>query len=429
MPCLPNLALAVIRSSELPQNRTELSRRIRSKGLENQIGFRDIYPSFPEFDPRHHRVFPAERVGQIALRHPLLFPQVAQMIAKNTRKFAMGGRFHEINFRRPIFRFQNESKPAVILLAFAVVGSTLLAMETKIRVATWCRKFTFAGFLVASAAPSLLASEPDSQSSPKLSQDPIAAASAPLPDPTPKAVVLPPAVVLDTVEYVLPAEGRSIIVQKTEPPPGYLPPPVNPPPPPPPPGAPSEEFLARARAAAANRPEMRYLRFSATVYPVGPIETARKATLVRWTHERQTYQAWSSIDWNHFRGLGRFDLADGKTTYSCMMGIGDASRWRHRPGAPVPPDFQPGEIGFRVIEGDTANKDALADLETLHDLYRVDGQRLKLASEIREKAIRERQAWIEANPPQPQDIIVRHWKVPEQGGQKAKTSEGTEVEP
>jgi hypothetical protein len=95
----------------------------------------------------------------------------------------------------------------------------------------------------------------------------------------------------------------------------------------------------------------------------------------------------------------------------------------------VPPDFQPGEIGFRVIEGDTANKDALADLETLHDLYRVDGQRLKLASEIREKAIRERQAWIEANPPQPQDIIVRHWKVPEQGGQKAKTSEGTEVEP
>jgi hypothetical protein len=47
----------------------------------------------------------------------------------------------------------------------------------------------------------------------------------------------------------------------------------------------------------------------------------------------------------------------------------------------------------------------------LHNLYRTDGHRLKLAHEIREKAIAERQAWLEANPPQPQDIIVRHWDV------------------
>jgi hypothetical protein len=271
--------------------------------------------------------------------------------------------------------------------------------------------FSFCAALQFPASISAEESTGSEPAAPRLLRDPVAVASAPLPDPTPKPLVLPPAVVLDTVEYILPAEGRSIIVQKTEPPPGYVPPPVNPPQPSPPPSAPSEEFLAKARAAAANRPQMRYLRFSATVYPTGATEEGRKATLVRWTHERQSYQAWSSIDWNHFRGLGRFASADGKTIYSCLMGIGDATRWRQRPSSPVPPDFQPGEIAFRLIEGDANNQAALADLETLHNLYRTDGHRLKLAHEIRENAIAERQAWLEAHPPQPQDIIVRHWDV------------------
>ena len=219
--------------------------------------------------------------------------------------------------------------------------------------------------------------------------------------------MLPPAVVLDTVEYVLPAEGRSIIVQKIEPPPGYVPPSVNPPSSSPP-ALPSEELLARIRAANANRPAIRWLRFSATVYPQ-PDGTA--STLVRWTHERKTYRAWSSIDWNHFRGLGRFESFDGKTQYWSMMGIGDAPRWRVKPDSMIPPAFPPGGVTYHVIEGDTANQAALADLETLHNLYRTDGHRLKLAHEIREKAIRERQAWLEAHPPQPEDTIVRHWDV------------------
>jgi hypothetical protein len=148
---------------------------------------------------------------------------------------------------------------------------------------------------------------------PRLLRDPVeaasAAASTPLPDPTPKPIVRPPAQVLDCVEYILPAEGRSIFVQKIAPPPGYVPPPVNPPPSPPP-AEPSEELLARIRAANANRPAIRWLRFSATVYPQ---LDGTSTTLVRWTHERMTYLAWSSIDWNHFRGLGRFESFDGKT--------------------------------------------------------------------------------------------------------------------
>ena len=297
---------------------------------------------------------------------------------------------------------------------FPSLGRTFLAIAL----------FGLGQFPASISAEESTGSEP---TAPRLLHDPVAIASAPLPDPTPKPVVLPPAVVLDTVEYVLPAEGRSIIVQKTEPPPGYIPPPISPPLPAPP-AAPSEEFLAKARAAAANRPQMRFLRFSATVYSVGPEDAARKATLVRWTHDRKSYQAWSSVDWNHFRALGQFASADGKTIYSCLMGIGDATRWRQRPGSPVPPEFQPGEIAFRVIEGDAANKPALADLEILHNLYRTDGHRLKLAHEIREKAIAERQAWLEANPPQPQDIIVRHWDVTPPAPESNPTT-GTEERP
>ena len=162
---------------------------------------------------------------------------------------------------------------------FPSLGRTFLAIAL----------FGLGQFPASISAEESTGSEP---AAPRLLHDPVAIASAPLPDPTPKPVVLPPAVVLDTVEYILPAEGRSIIVQKTEPPPGYVPPPVTPPPAPLP-AVPSEEFLAKARAAAANRPRMRYLRFSATVYPGGTEDAARKATLVRWTHDRQSHQAWS----------------------------------------------------------------------------------------------------------------------------------------
>ena len=259
--------------------------------------------------------------------------------------------------------------------------------------------------------PAQTAPSTEPADAPRLLRDPVeaaaAAASAPLPDPNPKPVVLPPAQVLDCVEYILPAEGRSIFVQKIAPPPGYVPPPVNPPPSPPP-AVPSEELLARIRAANVNRPAIRWLRFSATVYPQPDGTTS---TLVRWTHERKTYRAWSSIDWNHFRGLGRFESFDGKTQYWSMMGIGDAPRWREKHGSLVPPAFPPGEITYQIIEGDGTNRDALVDLEVLHNLYRTDGHRLKMAHEIREKAITERQAWLEAHPPQPQDIIVRHWDV------------------
>lgn len=267
---------------------------------------------------------------------------------------------------------------------------------------------------------------------PILPRDPVeeaaAVAAVPLPDPNPEPLVLPPAVVLDSVEMVLPDEGRSIFVQKIAPPPGYVPPPVQAPASPPPP-VPSEEFVARARAAAANRPETRPLRFSATVYPAGPAGAPGKATLVRWTHKGQYYVAWSSIDWNHFRGLGRFESADGRTIYSMMMGIGDATLWRQPPGAPLPPGFPPGEITFRIIVGDPGNPSALADLEALHALYRAEGHRLKRAHEIRERTHRERQAWLEANPPQPQDIIVRHWEIPEHGQAAPESTAKTEGQP
>lgn len=127
----------------------------------------------------------------------------------------------------------------------------------------------FLWLILCAGAP---AQEQENPDAPKLAFDPVAAASTPLPDPTPEPVVLPPAEVLDCVEYLVPGEGRSIIVQKLAPSPGYVAPPADEPASPQP-GPPSEEFQARARAAAANRPEMRYLRFSATVCPSGTPES------------------------------------------------------------------------------------------------------------------------------------------------------------
>ena len=46
----------------------------------------------------------------------------------------------------------------------------------------------------------------------------------------------------------------------------------------------------------------------------------------------------------------------------------------------------------------------------LHELYKVEGPRMKAAYEAREKARIEREAYLRANPPQPQDITIHIWK-------------------
>lgn len=62
--------------------------------------------------------------------------------------------------------------------------------------------------LLGAGAPAQEAGGTNENTSPRLLREPVAAASVPPPDPGPKPVVLPPAGVLDSVEYILPTGGK-----------------------------------------------------------------------------------------------------------------------------------------------------------------------------------------------------------------------------
>lgn len=224
--------------------------------------------------------------------------------------------------------------------------------------------------------------------------------------PPPPQEPLPPIHVLRETEYVLPAEGRSIIVQEVVPPPE----------PEPVPTAPlkvlSEEEraarLERLKAATAKRPKYLVHMFSCTVYD-------GKYTRVQWFHKGERYSAWSKLDWNDFAGINHFLYGpEPATRHSLMFGIGNVSTTHpRRPGAPpasLPKDF-PGftEDGpeFAITMGDAANAEATEGFRLLHELHAREKDALLAARANREQMQRDQKAWREANPPQPKDTIIR----------------------
>ncbi len=225
------------------------------------------------------------------------------------------------------------------------------------------------------------------------------------PVPAPPPPPPPLLTVLDSVEYVLPSEGRSIIVEKVEPPP-------EPVPPGPPVGTLTPEQVAAAKArwseaARRYRERNRMLMLSCTVYD-------HKATLVGWRHQGREYRAWSNIDFNHIAGIGGFESGDGSIRYNILMGLGNApagmriGRTGRTVQGPVIPPLPADGPGFVVVEGDDSDTAALADMDAIHALYRAEGARLKAAYECRERYHRAQAAWLKANPPPPRDTILMH---------------------
>ena len=135
--------------------------------------------------------------------------------------------------------------------------------------------------------------------------------------------------------------------------------------------------------------------------------------------------AWSNLDFNHFCGFSTYrvkDAVDGTFyDYGLLMGIGsmDTALWAalakkrgfvyQAPKIPQIPDLTVGGPAFLVVEGD-AKSAALDTLEQIHDLYRVEGAKMEQAYHARVKARAERKAFLLANPPKPEDIVIRFWE-------------------
>ena len=187
--------------------------------------------------------------------------------------------------------------------------------------------------------------------------------------------------------------------------------------------------IARFKAMVAARPKVENIFLSATVYD-------HQRTMLRWYpngHPDQEVIAWSALDFNAMSGFSKFTY--NGNTYNLFMFVGNDSSEQHRRFAqrrgityvpPVFPELPPtGTPAFVVTQGDSTDADAIAPITALHELYKVEGPHLMAAYQARKQARIEHEAWLRANPPQPQDVLIQVWKREEEAAQMAPLQETT----
>jgi hypothetical protein len=237
----------------------------------------------------------------------------------------------------------------------------------------------------------------------------------PPPEP-PKPVWTVPAT--DVVsEKTHPDAGRTITVRQIKPIP--LPEPTEPP-------APvelSEETRQRMAEYLAKHPRHQMLGIGATVYR---LENDVTRTLVRvWITGQEPVSFWSSGDFSLLSGVGTFIDNQGETRALFMMwSIFDSNRFAKRMAElgkvyspPAIPELPSDKAAYLIHEGE-ADDDLLVALDSLHEILNHDEEELRTAYEGRERAAKEREEYLKANPPAPKDIILNYWRTEKPAAQE-----------
>lgn len=173
-----------------------------------------------------------------------------------------------------------------------------------------------------------------------------------------------------------------------------------------------------------KRERSRLVFLSATVFD-------HERTFLRWWvtgydgGPPQEFKGWSNVDFNHFCGVGA--IRSEGIDFHLFMSVGnmDTERWKEivesRGGEyfqPEPPEFPEGEPAFILTGGDPSDATSIALAEGFHQIYENEKERLVAAYEGRERARKEHEAWLKANPPQPQDVVVHFWRGKRKGGDR-----------
>ncbi|MEO5716497.1 MAG: hypothetical protein ABIT37_23670 [Luteolibacter sp.] len=127
---------------------------------------------------------------------------------------------------------------------------------------------------------------------------------------------------------------------------------------------------------------------------------------------------WSSADFGLLSGFSSFVGSDG-ITHSLMMAwsrqevdslsdlVGKAADGS---GISKIPDLPAGKATFAITQG-KPDAETLTAIQSLHDLYNNDYERLKTAFEGRERARIANEAELKAHPPKPKDIVLNYWRI------------------
>ena len=243
----------------------------------------------------------------------------------------------------------------------------------------------------------------------------------PPPEPPKPAFIVASKDILDTEIHE--QGGRKITIQEINP--------IDLPPPPlaePPADKTDPAVQARIAAFRAKYPRNELIRIGATVYHL-PDSSAR-TLITYWPNtDEQPVTLWSSADFSLLWGFASFVGSDGKTRSLMMtwsnLYTDSQQRLFARLGksyvAPRIPDLPAGKATFVVTAGNLTIE-ALASIQSLHDLYNNEHDRLLIAYQGREQAGLAREAELKAHPLQPKDIVLNYWNIGEststQGGSK-----------
>jgi hypothetical protein len=221
--------------------------------------------------------------------------------------------------------------------------------------------------------------------------------------------------------------GRTITIQQIKP--------IDLPPPPAPmvpdAGELSPEFKQRLDEFRQTNPKSGLLLVGATVFRS---KDSPPRTLVRFWPEGSGHAItfWSSADFALIAGGINSFMDTAGDTHHLLMGWGNvdidrmselyAAKGREY-DAPAPPEFTEGKASFQIT-GDQPGAEKLVAIQSLHDIYNDQYERLKTAFEGRERARIERAEYLKANPPQPKSITLNFWRtekaapMPQEGDSK-----------
>ena len=232
----------------------------------------------------------------------------------------------------------------------------------------------------------------------------------PPPAPPKPAFVVPAKDVLATTTQE--QGGRTITIQKVKPI-------ALPEPPTAATGVPTEAeqaaFRERQAQYLASHPPIPMLSLGVTVYR---FKDSPPRSLVRYWPRGggEPLSFWSSADFSLIAGIRSFVGTDGLTYGLTLLPWGsidvtrltEASGGRYHP--PDIPAFPDGPASFSLI-GTAPPADFLVAIQSLHDIYNSEFDRLKAAFENRQQVHLQQEADLKANPPKPRNIRFNYWRT------------------
>jgi hypothetical protein len=232
----------------------------------------------------------------------------------------------------------------------------------------------------------------------------------PPPEPPKPKFIVPSKDILSTTTHE--QGGRTITIQRIKP--------IDLPPPPPPAvatAAPSEEFKQRLAEYRLTHPRSGMLFLSATVFRS---KDTPPRTLVRYWPEGkgETITFWSSADFALIAGGIQSFVDSAQDTHCMFMGWGNVDIDRMTDlraakeleyDAPDMPDFPEGKATYQIV-GIQPAAEELVPIQSLHDLYNSEHERLTTAYEGRERARIAHEAYLKAHPPRPKNITLNFWR-------------------